>query len=132
MGAPAAFGVLCLGSAAVQLLPLLYAGLEGDLPPALAVLHPFLGVLPAALAGPFLAARRGVLPIAAFFPPGLFFLLNPFYPGRASFGCALLLLSLVSACAGQEWEKRARGKDTAGKRKNKGRGMSPGRTGRNH
>ena len=107
-----AFGVLCLVSAGVQLLPLLYGGLEGDLPAALAALHPY-AVLPIALSGPFLAARKGVPPIAAFFPPGLFFLLNPFYPGQASFGCALLLLSMLSACAGQAWERRGGGKGPA-------------------
>ena len=110
-----AFGVLCLVSAGVQLLPLLYGGLEGDLPAALAALHPY-AVLPVALAGPFLAARKGVPPIAAFFPPGLFFLLNPFYPGQAAFGGVLLLLSLVSACAGQAWEGRGGGKAPVSRR----------------
>ncbi len=122
----AAFGLLCLVSVGAACLPLSFRGLEGDAAALLAAVYPWLAVLPIALLGPFLAAKNGVPPIAAFFPPGLCFLLDPFYPGKASFACVLLLLSLAAACAGQEWERRRRGSGR------KGPGHPPERTGRKH
>lgn len=55
------------------------------------------------------AGRGGVHPMAAFFPVGGALLLLPVYhsPGM---GLLCLLLSLVGATAGQEWEKRGQEK----------------------
>lgn len=82
---------------AAQLLP----G-EGGLVCYFAVLY--VGAPLAAAGLSWWAGRGGVHPMAAFFPVGGALLLLPVYhsPGM---GLLCLLLSLIGAVAGQEWEK---------------------------
>ena len=87
---------------AAQLLP----G-EGGLVCYFAVLY--VGAPLAAAGLSWWAGRGGVHPMAAFFPVGGALLLLPVYhsPG---IGLLCLLLSLIGAVAGQEWEKRRKEK----------------------
>ena len=87
---------------AAQLLP----G-EGGLVCYFAVLYVGAPLAAAGLA--WWAGRGGVHPMAAFFPAGGALLLLPVYhsPGM---GLLCLLLSLIGAVAGQEWEKRRKEK----------------------
>ncbi len=99
------FAAVCILSLAGALLPGAYdaAGSAGEV---MYVLHPYLWVLPLCVAGPFLSALGGIAPLIAFFPPGLCFLLCPYYPGAAGTALLFLLLSLFSAEAGREAAKR--------------------------
>lgn len=104
-GGWAAWGVMCMLSAAGIFLPYAYENTDsaGLL---LYVLHPWVWVLPLALAGPFLTSMKGVPPLIAFFPPGFCFLLCPKYPGMAGRALIFLLLSLAAAEAGRETAAR--------------------------
>ncbi len=114
-GGWAVWGVMCLLSLAGFFLPYAYESMDsaGLL---LYALHPWAWVLPLCLAGPFLASLKGVAPIAAFFPPGLCFLMCPKYPGAAGRALLFLLLSLAAAEAGRETAARKQ-KNTKGIRK---------------
>ncbi|MBQ8136337.1 MAG: hypothetical protein IJ174_02795 [Clostridia bacterium] len=92
-----AFCLLVFLSALLQCLPLLYG--DSDLGLLLYALHPWAITLPFALVSSFFVSRV-LNPLAAFFPPGLCFLLSPLYPGFAGAGLVILLLSLFSAEAG--------------------------------
>ena len=99
------FLLLVLAALALQGIPFLFLGVEGDAGAALYLIHLY-GVIPlAAVLLPLWAGLGGVHPLAAFFPIGLALLLLPVYE---STGVALLcmLLSLIAAVAGQEWKKR--------------------------
>ena len=106
----AAFLLVCAGGAALGCLPaLLEAAPEGALVSLLA-LYQFALLPLAALLLPAFAGAWGVPPIAAFFPPGLFYaLLLPRFSLRPSVGVTLVLfaLGIFGACAGQEWKRRA-------------------------
>lgn len=103
--APARFALLALVALALQGVPLLFFQMEGDAGVALYLAHLY-GVIPlCALALPFWAGRGGVHPLAAFFPIGGALLLLPVYESTG-IGLLCLLLSLIGAVAGQEWEKR--------------------------
>ncbi len=101
----AAFAATCLASLAGVFLPEAYDRM-GSAGTVLYVLHPWLWVLPLALAGPFLSSWGGVPPLISFFPPGLSLLLSPRYPGMAGRALFFLLLSLLSAEAGREGAAR--------------------------
>ena len=102
------FSVLVLAALALQgLYPLLLC-MEGDAAVLLLAALTY-GLLPlAALLAPCWAARGNVHPLAACLPIGGLSLL--LYTAPPWVGLVCLLLSLVGAAAGQEWEKR-RGKE---------------------
>ena len=99
------FAVLALAALALEGVPFLYTLVEGDGGVMLYLLHLYALLPLMAAALPFWAARGGVHPLAAFIPIGLALLLLPTFqsPGMA---LLCMLISLVSAVAGQEWEKR--------------------------
>ena len=115
------FIVLAACALALQGIPLLFLGIEGDAGAALYLLYLY-AVLPVmAVILPCWAGLGGVHPLAAFFPIGGALLLLPVYesPGM---GILCMGLSLVAAVAGQEWQKRReaeKGKHHGGKTKRK-------------
>ncbi len=110
------FAALVFAALALQgLYPLLLL-MEGDAPVLLMVALTY-GLLPiAALLLPCWVALGGVHPLAACLPVGGLALLFGLSPAWVGLTC--LLLSLIGAAAGQEWEKRRNkeaGKQHAGK-----------------
>ena len=115
------FMVLVLAAISLQGLPFLYLGMEGDGGLALYLIHLY-GVIPlCAFLIPCWAGAGGVHPFAAFFPIGGALLLFPVYeaPGVALIA---MLLSLIGAVAGQDWQKR--------RHPQKGRNHGTGKTNR--
>ena len=103
------FAALVLAALALQGLYPLLLRMEGDAAVLLLVALTY-GLLPlAAVMLPCWATRGNVHPLAACLPIGGLSLLLGTAPPWAGLVC--LLLSLVGAAAGQEWEKR-RGKET--------------------
>ena len=99
------FGLLLLAALALQAIPGLFLMMEGEAGILLYLIWLY-AVLPlSAVFLAFFAGKGGVHPMAAFFPVGGMLLLLPVYhrPGMA---LLCLLLSLIGATAGQEWEKR--------------------------
>ena len=99
------FGRLMALSLALQGLGFLYGWIPGETGALLYLLHLYIALPLAAILFPFFAGKKGVHPMAAFFPVGGMLLLLPVYrsPGV---GLICLLLSLVASVAGQEWEKQ--------------------------
>lgn len=104
------FGLLVLAALALQGIPFLYMLMEGDAGVILYLLHLY-AIMPLSAAGlAFWAGLGGVHPLAAFFPVGGALLLLPAYES-VGMGLSCLLISLVGAVAGQEWQKqKAKGK----------------------
>ena len=102
------FAVLALAALVLQgLYPLLFL-MEGDGAVLLMVLLTYALLPLAALLMPCWAALGGAHPLAACLPVGGFSLIIGAAPAWVGLVC--LLLSLIGAAAGQEWEKR-RGKE---------------------
>ncbi|MBE5770479.1 MAG: hypothetical protein IJE17_06450 [Clostridia bacterium] len=99
------FGLLVIFSLLLQLLGFLFGQIPGEAGALFYLLHLYLVLPLGAIIFPFLAGKRGVHPLAAFFPVGGCLLLLPVYhsPGV---GLLCLLLSLVASVAAQEWEKQ--------------------------
>lgn len=101
------FSVLALAALALQgAYPLLFL-LEGDGAVLLMVLLTYVLLPLTALLLPCWAALGGAHPMAACLPVGGFSLLTGAPPAWVGFTC--LLLSLIGATAGQEWQKRKKG-----------------------
>lgn len=98
------FLVLVLSAAALQIILRLCLGVMGDAGALLLVLFMY-GLLPAAsILIPLWAGRGGVPPAGACLPIGGAALIFSSIPPWLCGVC--ILLSLVAATAGQEWEKR--------------------------
>ena len=102
------FTVLALAALVLQGLYLLLFLMEGDGAVLLMVLLTYALLPLAALLMPCWAALGGAHPLAACLPVGGFSLIIGAAPAWVGLVC--LLLSLIGAAAGQEWEKR-RGKE---------------------
>jgi hypothetical protein len=101
------FSVLTLAALALQgAYPLLFL-LEGDGAVLLMVLLTYVLLPAAALLLPCWAALGGAHPMAACLPVGGFSLLVGVAPAWVGLLC--LLLALIGAVAGQEWQKRKKG-----------------------
>lgn len=99
------FALLLLFALLLQAAGALLGRLPGENGMLLYLLHLYLSMPLGACIFPFFAGRKGVHPLAAFFPVGGCLLLLPVYhsPGM---GLLCLLLSLIASVAGQEWEKQ--------------------------
>lgn len=99
------FLVLIIAALLLQGLPLLFLLMAGRAGQALYQIHLYALIPLAAVLLPLWAGKGGLHPFAAFFPIGGALLLLPVYhsPGM---GLSCLLLSLIAAVAGQEWQKR--------------------------
>ena len=99
------FGALLLGAAALLALDYGWTLLPGDAGLAMHFLQLY-GVFPLCAGALALwAGKGGVHPFAAFWPVGVAAL-----PGSPGIGLLCMLISLVCAVAGQEWQKRAQEK----------------------
>ena len=102
------FLVLTLASAALLLIFHLCLGMVGDAGALLLIFNIYVLIPAASILLPFWAGLGGVPPAAAFFPIGGAALFFTFIPPWL---CGVYMaLSLVAATAGQEWEKRKKGK----------------------
>lgn len=99
------FGLLMIIALLLQGIGFLCGKIPGETGTLFYLLHLYIALPLSAALFPFFAGKKGVHPIAAFFPVGGMLLLLPVYhsPGV---GLICLLLSLVAAVAGQEWEKQ--------------------------
>lgn len=113
------FIVLAFSALALQGLPLLYLLMAGKAGQALYQIHLYVLLPLSAILLPLWAGKGGVHPFAAFFPIGGAMLLIPVYH-RPGMGLICLLLSLIAAAAGQEWQKRQQSM----KGRNHGKGKS--------
>ena len=99
------FALLTGFSLLLQGMGFLYGQIPGEAGALFYLLHLYIAFPLGAMIFPFFAGRKGVHPMAAFFPVGGLLLLLPVYhsPGM---GLICLLLSLVSSVAGQEKKKK--------------------------
>ncbi|MBE5787023.1 MAG: hypothetical protein E7324_05730 [Clostridiales bacterium] len=99
------FLLLTAAAFSLQGIPLLFMLMEGDAGMALYLIHLYAFIPLCAFFIPFWAGMGGVHPLAAFFPIGGALMLLPVY-ASPGVGLICMLLSLVGAVAGQEWQKR--------------------------
>lgn len=99
------FLILVLAAFSLQGIPLVYLMMEGDGGLALYLIHLYAAIPLCACLLPFWAGLGGVHPFAAFFPIGGALMLLPVYEAPGV-GLICMLLSLIGAVAGQEWQKR--------------------------